>query len=193
MKLSRNKIEKLLNGKNQSRKNFKTKAKAKSMANTNTMANANTNSYHHVMSDDDMVFMTGKHRRKAHSERIGKRPVNLRMKSLKRHRGGKEEQEGGKMTKGHPGKGSFKNSIKAEYSSMRYPSDITISILYKLLYDILYGDKFYLIRFNHVSGLIKVIKEELKDKPDFLKLVSENPPKEYGGEDKGEMVQPSYI
>ncbi len=110
MKLSRNKIEKLLNGKKQSRKNFKAKAKAK----TNTMAN--TNSYHHVMSDDDMVFMSGKHRRKAHSERVGKRPVNLRVKSLKRHRGKRRGKKEGRT----PAKMHLKKNWRQEIANIKY-------------------------------------------------------------------------
>ena len=125
MKLSRNKIEKLLKSGNQSRKKIHSSRskgrhhnknrRAKSLGHDmhddgdmhdmhdmhddgdmhDTMMSTND---HPMLTDDDMVFPPKNknlRRRKAHTERARKRPLNLRMKSLKKKQNMGGEQEGG--------------------------------------------------------------------------------------------------
>jgi len=181
MKLSRNKIEKLLKSVNQSRKKSHSKRahsnsngrrhphknrRAKSLGHEINGEPINDDNYirgdgmnidmdmmdggdgdSSILSDDDMVFPSknkNPRRRKAHTERAGKRPLNLRVKSLKRHRGrsGEQEQEGG--------------IGEDEYA---VPIDMKVSELYELLYKILYGDLCFMIPFNKVPGLLTRIQD----------------------------------
>ena len=178
MKLSRNKIEKLLKSVNQSRKKSHSKRahsnsngrrhphknrRAKSLGHEINGEPINDDNYirgdvidmemmdggdSSILSDDDMVFPSknkNPRRRKAHTERAGKRPLNLRVKSLKKHRGGGQEQEGQEGGIGED-----------EYA---VPIDMKVSELYDLLYKILYGDLCFMIPFNKVPGLLTRIQD----------------------------------
>jgi hypothetical protein len=202
MKLSRNKIERLLKSGNQSRKKIHSSRSKRRHHNKNkrvksvghvisssdddaVLSDDVVLSDDAVLSDDDMVFPSNhKYRqRKAHTERAGKRQLNLRMKSLKRHNRENKAQKGG-----DPGEDAFKKDLASDDSPYKIPSQIPIKDLYDLLYKILYGDLFYLVRFNYVSGILNIIQEyvnkDSKTYDSFKSLLPGNgaPSPSYNGE-----------
>ena len=144
MKLSRNKIERLLKSGNQSRKKIHSSQSKRRHHNKNKRAKSVGHAISSsdddvvlsddaVLSDDDMVFPSNhKYRkRKAHTERAGKRQLNLRMKSLKRHNRENKAQKGG-----DPGEDAFKEELKTGKkpdgktdSSYKIPTQIPITDL----------------------------------------------------------------